>query len=148
MATHFASLGAKIYICGRRENVLRDTANEISSKYNSEVLYQPLDIRASSDVDAYIAEIFNEQPLDGLVNNAAGNFISPTEMLSPNAFKTVIDIVLMGTWNCISTIGKEMIKNKKLKLFIEHTFSIEDFDLAYQSLDSRKVSGKILIKIK
>ena len=43
---------------------------------------------------------------------------------------------------------QEMIKNKKLKLFIEHTFSIEDFDLAYQSLDSRKVSGKILIKIK
>jgi NAD(P)-dependent dehydrogenase (short-subunit alcohol dehydrogenase family) len=112
MATHFASLGAKIYICGRRENVLRDTANEISSKYNSEVLYQPLDIRASSDVDAYIAEIFDEQPLDGLVNNAAGNFISPTKDLSPKGFDAIANIVFHGTFYVTHSVGKRWIDLK------------------------------------
>lgn len=112
MATHFASLGAKIYICGRRENVLRDTANEISSKYNSEVLYQPLDIRASSDVDAYIAEIFDEQPLDGLVNNAAGNFISPTKDLSHKGFDAIANIVFHGTFYITHSVGKRWIDLK------------------------------------
>ena len=112
MANHFAEHGAELYICGRRENVLKETSDEISKKHGTKVHYQTLDIRASKDVDDYVQSIFDEGLLDGLVNNAAGNFISPTEMLSQNAFKAVIDIVLMGTWNCTSVIGKEMIKNK------------------------------------
>ena len=55
MASHFAMHGAELYICGRRENVLSETANEISETYNTKVNYQTLDIRASKDVDDYIA---------------------------------------------------------------------------------------------
>ena len=110
MATHFASLGAKIYICGRRENVLKDTADEITSEYGSEVVYRPLDIRASADVDNYIEEIFQDQPLDGLVNNAAGNFISPTKDLSPKGFDAIANIVFHGTFYVTHSVGKRWIE--------------------------------------
>ena len=110
MATHFASLGAKIYICGRRENVLKDTADEISSEYGTEVIYRPLDIRASADVDEYIEEIFQDQPLDGLVNNAAGNFISPTKDLSPKGFDAIANIVFHGTFYVTHSVGKRWIE--------------------------------------
>ena len=110
MATHFASLGAKIYICGRRENVLKDTADEITSEYGSEVVYRPLDLRASADVDNYIEEIFQDQPLDGLVNNAAGNFISPTKDLSPKGFDAIANIVFHGTFYVTHSVGKRWIE--------------------------------------
>ena len=73
MASHFAEHGADLYICGRRENVLKETADEITEKYGVKVNYQTLDIRASKDVDDYVQSIFDDSPLDGLVNNAAGN---------------------------------------------------------------------------
>ena len=76
MATHYAEHGANIFICGRRENVLKETANEIMDKHDVSVEYETLDIRAPQDVDNYIDRIFQKSPLDGLVNNAAGNFIS------------------------------------------------------------------------
>ena len=82
MASHFAMHGAELFICGRRENVLSETAGEISETYGTKVHYQTLDIRASKDVDDYVDSIFKIKPLDGLVNNAAGNFISPTKDLS------------------------------------------------------------------
>ena len=59
MATHFAMHGAELYICGRRENVLSETAAEISETYGTKVNYQTLDIRASKDVDDYIEFIFD-----------------------------------------------------------------------------------------
>ena len=83
MASHYAEHGADIFICGRRENVLKDTASELEDKYGVSVAYESLDIRASKDVDDYIGRIFDVAPLDWLVNNAAGNFISPTKDLSP-----------------------------------------------------------------
>ena len=64
MASHFAMHGAELYICGRRENVLSETANEISETYGTKVNYQTLDIRASKDVDDYIEFIFEKGPLD------------------------------------------------------------------------------------
>ena len=89
MASHYGQHGADLYICGRRENVLKDTATEIEDKYNVKVNYETLDIRASSDVESYIDGIFQEGPLDGLVNNAAGNFISPTKDLSHKGFDAI-----------------------------------------------------------
>ena len=89
MATHYASLGADIVICGRRLNVLEETADEIKSNHNVDVLAQSLDIRSPQDVDDFIDQIFATKPLDGLVNNAAGNFISPTKMLSPRGFDAI-----------------------------------------------------------
>ena len=112
MACHFAKHGAEIYICGRRENVLQDTANEIIDKYKTNVHYQTLDIRASKDVEDYIESIFNNAPLDGLVNNAAGNFISPTKDLSHKGFDAIANIVFHGTFYITHSVGKRWIEHK------------------------------------
>ena len=65
MASHYAKHGANIFICGRRENVLKETANEIIDKYGTSVSYETLDIRGAQDVDDYIDRIFQKSPLDG-----------------------------------------------------------------------------------
>ena len=109
MATHYAEHGADIFICGRRENVLKDTAAEIEDKYDVKVSYESLDIRASQDVDSYIQRIFDEGPLDGLVNNAAGNFISPTKDLSHKGFDAIANIVFHGTFYMTQSVGKRWI---------------------------------------
>ena len=112
MARRFGELGANLVISGRRNEVLEETANEFS-KSGVNVLTCPGDVRKIEDVELMSKQTIDKfGKIDALLNNAAGNFISPTEMLSQNAFKAVIDIVLMGTWNCTSVIGKEMIKNK------------------------------------
>ena len=110
MAVHFAKHGAVLYICGRRENVLKETADEISEKYSTNVNYQTLDIRASKDVDDYVQTIFDEGPLDGLVNNAAGNFISPTKDLSHKGFDAIANIVFHGTFYMTHSVGKRLIE--------------------------------------
>lgn len=110
MASHFAMHGAELYICGRRENVLSETANEISETYSTKVNYQTLDIRASKDVDDYIESIFETSPLDGLVNNAAGNFISPTKDLSHKGFDAIANIVFHGTFYMTHSVGKRWIE--------------------------------------
>ena len=110
MASHYAQHGADLYICGRRENVLKDTATEIEDKYSVKVNYETLDIRASSDVESYIDRIFQEGPLDGLVNNAAGNFISPTKDLSHKGFDAIANIVFHGTFYITHSVGKRWIE--------------------------------------
>ncbi len=111
MASHFAKHGAELYICGRRENVLEDTAKEIIDKYKTNVHYQTLDIRASKDVEDYIESIFDNAPLDGLVNNAAGNFISPTKDLSHKGFDAIANIVFHGTFYITHSVGKRWIEH-------------------------------------
>ena len=111
MASHFAKHGAELYICGRRENVLKDTADEIITKYDAKVHYQTLDIRASKDVEDYIQSIFDNAPLDGLVNNAAGNFISPTKDLSHKGFDAIANIVFHGTFYITHSVGKRWIEH-------------------------------------
>ena len=110
MATHYASLGADIVICGRRLNVLEETADEIKSKHDVDVLTQSLDIRSPQDVDDFIDQIFATKPLDGLVNNAAGNFISPTKMLSPRGFDAIANIVFHGTFYVTHSVGRRWIE--------------------------------------
>ena len=112
MASHYGQHGADLYICGRRENVLKDTATEIEDKYDVKVNYETLDIRASSDVESYIDGIFQECPLDGLVNNAAGNFISPTKDLSHKGFDAIANIVFHGTFYITHSVGKRWIEQK------------------------------------
>ena len=112
MARRFGELGANIVISGRRKEVLEETAEEFTQK-GIDVITCPGDVRKIEDVELMLKQTKEKfGTINALLNNAAGNFISPTEMLSQNAFKAVIDIVLMGTWNCTNTIGKEMIKNK------------------------------------
>ena len=110
MATHYASLGADIVICGRRLNVLEETADEIKSNHDVDVLAQSLDIRSPQDVDDFIDHIFATKPLDGLVNNAAGNFISPTKMLSPRGFDAIANIVFHGTFYVTHSVGRRWIE--------------------------------------
>ena len=113
MAKRFGELGARLAICGRTEVKLRNAAREISAT-GAKVLTHGVDIREYDNVGEMIQRIVGEfGALDGLVNNAAGNFLSASEDLSPNAFKAVVDIVLTGSFNCTQQFGKYLIENKK-----------------------------------
>jgi len=112
MATRFAELGADLVITSRRKNVIDETA-EALRKYGGKVLAVACDVRDPDQVQNMVDHTVNEfGKIDILLNNAAGNFISPTENLSPNGFKTVVDIVLNGTFNCTQASGKVMRENK------------------------------------
>ena len=109
MADEYAKLGATVYICGRRGAVLEEAAKELSKANNAKVTALECDIRVADAVDDMMTRIFNEGPLDGLVNNAAGNFINQTQRLSSRAFDTIVDIVLKGSYNCTLALGKYWI---------------------------------------
>lgn len=114
MGSYFSSLGANLVIASRKLPVLEETANEISQRTGNPVLPIACDIREVTQIEALLAaaeEKFGQ--VDVLLNNAAGNFISPTERLSANAFSTVIDIVLKGTANCCLVFGKNWIQKKQ-----------------------------------
>jgi NAD(P)-dependent dehydrogenase (short-subunit alcohol dehydrogenase family) len=111
MAARFGELGANLVIASRRQQVIQDAADELR-KTGAEVLGISCDVRDVASVQALVDETKNQfGKIDVLLNNAAGNFISPTENLSPNGFKVVVDIVLHGTFNCTHAVGKEMIAN-------------------------------------
>jgi NAD(P)-dependent dehydrogenase (short-subunit alcohol dehydrogenase family) len=101
-----------VVICGRRESVLAETAEEFKEKYGSIVRFQALDIRSAQDVDDFIDTIFQEGPLHGLVNNAAGNFISPTKDLSARGFDAIANIVFHGTFYVTHAVGKKWIEHQ------------------------------------
>jgi len=112
MATRFAELGADLVITSRRQNVIDETAEELR-QYGGQVLAVSCDVRDPDQVQHMVDETVKTfGKIDILLNNAAGNFISPTENLSSNAFKTIVDIVLNGTFHCTQAAGKVMRKNK------------------------------------
>ena len=114
MVKYFLELGANVIITSRREELLNDVAKELNAQYSSEVFPIACDVRKIDEVEKVIEESYNKfGKVDCLVNNAAGNFISPTERLSTRAFDAVIDIVLKGTINFTLTLGKKWIKEKK-----------------------------------
>lgn len=113
MVEYFLELGANVIITSRREELLNDVAKEFNSKYKSEVFPIACDVRKIEQVEKVISDSFKKfGKIDCLLNNAAGNFISPTERLSTRAFDAVIDIVLKGTVNFSLTLGKKWIKDK------------------------------------
>ena len=113
MVKYFLELGANVVITSRREELLIEVAKEFNSKYNSEVFPIACDVRKIDEVENVINKSYKKfGKIDCLVNNAAGNFISPTERLSTRAFDAVIDIVLKGTINFTLTLGKKWIKDK------------------------------------
>jgi NAD(P)-dependent dehydrogenase (short-subunit alcohol dehydrogenase family) len=112
MADEYAKLGAQVYICGRRGPVVEETAQELSKTHNARVTALECDIRVPDAVDDMMTRIFNEGPLDGLVNNAAGNFISRTKDLSPNGFNAIANIVFHGTFFVTLAAGKRWIEQK------------------------------------
>lgn len=111
MAEAFLRLGAKVCITSRKIDVLRATADELGKATGGTVLPVACDVRRWQDVEALLQQVLEAfGRVDGLVNDAAGNFISPTERLSSKAFETIIGIVLMGTVNCTLAFGKHWIK--------------------------------------
>ena len=119
MTKYFLELGAKVVISSRNMEKLEKAKIELEEQTGGVVLPVQCDIRDYAQVEAMLKsaiEAFGK--VDGLLNNAAGNFISPTERLSANAFDTIIDIVLKGTKNCTLTFGKHWINNKQKKSVI------------------------------
>jgi NAD(P)-dependent dehydrogenase (short-subunit alcohol dehydrogenase family) len=110
MAARFQELGATVYICGRRGEVLKATADELNAKGPIHAIV--CDVRSLEAVDQMIELIWKEGALDILVNNAAGNFIARTEELSPRAWESVINIVLMGTLHCTMACGRRWLAAK------------------------------------
>lgn len=110
MGQRFLELGGTLHICGRREQVLREAAEELRRATRGTVKTFVCDVRDSLRVEEMIAAIWRDGPLDVLVNNAAGNFIARTEELSLGAFQAVIGIVLMGTLHVTLACGRRWLK--------------------------------------
>ena len=109
MATRFGELGANLVLTSRRQEILDEAARDINDKTGAEILTVSTDIRHSDQATEMVKKAIDKfGKIDCLLNNAAGNFISPTENLSENAFRTIIDIVLVGTFNCTQAAGKAM----------------------------------------
>lgn len=127
MTKYFLELGAKVAITSRDLEKLENTAKELEAETGGKCLAIQCDVRHYDQVEAMIAKTVETfGPIDVLLNNAAGNFISPTERLSANAFDTVIDIVLKGSKNCTLALGKHWIDKKetnKVVLNIVTTYS-------------------------
>lgn len=122
MTSALSSLGAQCFIASRKLEVLKETAEEISAKTGNKVYAVQCDVRDPPSVEAAVKHMISTAGLPSVViNNAAGNFASPTERLSPNAWKTVTDIVLNGTAYVTLEIGKELIKAKKGAAFLAIT---------------------------
>jgi Short-chain alcohol dehydrogenase of unknown specificity len=100
MTTYFLELGANVVITSRNIEKLQAVKSELEAQTGGKVLPVQCDVRNYDEVEAMLAASIHEfGKVDVLLNNAAGNFISPTERLSANAFDTIIDIVLKGTKN-------------------------------------------------
>lgn len=112
MAQRFGELGANLVITSRKQDVLDSAAIELRET-GAKVLPIASDVRKPIEVQNVVDETINKfGGIDILVNNAAGNFICPTELLTPGGFKVIVDIVLNGTFNFTQAVGKEMIKAK------------------------------------
>jgi len=114
MGKYFVELGADIVIASRKMDVLEETAKELSEINGGNVLPVQCDVTDYSSVENLLkTSIDNFGKVDVLLNNAAGNFISPTERLSNRAFDIIINIVLKGTYNCTLAFGKHWIEKKQ-----------------------------------
>jgi NAD(P)-dependent dehydrogenase (short-subunit alcohol dehydrogenase family) len=113
MALHFATLGARLFLVGRRPEPLKSVCDEIQ-RAGGTAAYAPCDVRDYVAVEAasHTAEIHIGE-INTLVNNAAGNFMARTEKLTPHAFNAVLGSVLNGSFNCTHVFGKHWIGNKQ-----------------------------------
>ncbi|GIV39406.1 MAG: short-chain dehydrogenase [Thermonema sp.] len=113
MTKYFLQLGAHCVITSRKLEVLQETAKELEKETGGKVLAVACDVRDYESVENMLKQAVKHfGKVDGLVNNAAGNFISPTERLSHRAFDTIVDIVLRGSYYCTLAFGKYWIKEQ------------------------------------
>lgn len=114
IAARLLELGAQIAICGRRAAVLEEAAAQLVRQHGGRVLPLALDIRDHDAVGAAVERVWSELgPLDGLVNNAAGNFVCRTEDLSRRGFEAISDIVLRGTFYMTQAVGRHWIAERR-----------------------------------
>ena len=112
MGRRFAELGAELIICGRRLELLEQTATSLRSDFGATVSVARCDIRDGAAVDAMMDRLFGEAPIDVLVNNAAATFIAQTEQLSFRAADAILAPTLHGTMYCTLAAGKRWIEGK------------------------------------
>lgn len=113
MSTYFLQLGANVIICSRNLEKINKAVDELHAATGGNVSGYACDVRKYEEVEHVVKQgIEKYGEINGLVNNAAGNFISPTERLSHRAFDSVVDIVLKGSYNCSLALGKYWIENK------------------------------------
>ena len=118
MAERFLELGAEVAICGRRVAVCEATAAEWRERFPSRRIDTfGVDIRVAQAVDEMVQSLFDSGGVSGLVNNAAGNFIAPTESLSPRAFDAVANIVFHGTFYVTQAVGKRWVEQSRAGLW-------------------------------
>jgi NAD(P)-dependent dehydrogenase (short-subunit alcohol dehydrogenase family) len=113
MAAKFLQLGAEVHICGRRKIVCDETATELMGEYGGRVVSHGVDIRNALAVDEMVEQIWTGGPLTDLINNAAGNFVSRTQDLSPRGFDAVANIVMHGTFYVTHAVGRRWIAAKQ-----------------------------------
>jgi NAD(P)-dependent dehydrogenase (short-subunit alcohol dehydrogenase family) len=119
MGKYFLELGANLVITSRKQNVIEKTASELSAETGGAVLAVPCDVRKYEEVEQVIRQAEDRfGSVNAVVNNAAGNFISPTERLSHRAFDIVVDIVLKGTYYTTLAAGKNWIEKKQSGTFL------------------------------
>jgi NAD(P)-dependent dehydrogenase (short-subunit alcohol dehydrogenase family) len=119
MAYYLGQLGANLVICSRKQEVLKATAAELNDKTGAEVLPIACDVRDYLAVEKMINSVKEKfGNIHCFINNAAGNFVSPTERLSPKAFDVIVDIVLKGSYNSSLAMGKDWINSKQAGVFL------------------------------
>ena len=112
-ATRFLQLGAEVHICGRRKIVCDETATELMDLHGGRVVSHGVDIRNAMAVDEMIDQIWTAGPLTDLINNAAGNFVSRTQDLTPRGFDAIANIVMHGTFYVTHAVGRRWIAGKQ-----------------------------------
>jgi NAD(P)-dependent dehydrogenase (short-subunit alcohol dehydrogenase family) len=130
-AQRFLELGAEVYICGRREDVLIATARELGERTSGKIHFRRCDVRDAAGVEEMIAAIWTEGSLDVLMNNAAGNFLARTEELSLGAFQSVIGIVLMGTLHTTLACGRRWLQARRPAVVLNVTTTYTESGSAY-----------------
>lgn len=113
MGRRFLELGAELVICGRRTEVLAEAKATLEKETGGKVETHGCDVRDAAQIDAMLEAIWQQRPLDALVNNAAGNFISRTEELSPRAVDAVLNIVLHGSAYMTIGCGRRWLAEKR-----------------------------------
>jgi NAD(P)-dependent dehydrogenase (short-subunit alcohol dehydrogenase family) len=130
-AQRFLELGAEVYICGRRQDVLAATERELRDRTGGRIHLYPCDVRDAGAVEEMVARIWTDGPLDVLMNNAAGNFLARTEELSMGAFQSVIGIVLMGTLHTTMSCGRRWLAAKQKAVVLNITTTYTETGSAY-----------------
>lgn len=111
MALHLAEHGAEVHLWGRRETALSETRTRIDATAPGKTHFQTVNIRDAGAVDAAMAQLWQEHgPLTGVINNAAANFIAPTESVSPNGFEAITSTVMDGSYFTTHAAGRRWIE--------------------------------------